>query len=437
MSGGVNPRRAALKALLLVVQKGQSLSQALPLAWQGMDDRRDRAFVQNLVFGCLRWYDRLAAIRAQLVSKPLKTKDEDINLLILLALYQLLYLDTPEHAAVSETVNLSQKLKKPWARGLLNGVLRQFLRDQTQILANLPNNLVVQSAHPQWFIDQLKQAYPQTYQQILEQNNLAAPLTLRVNTRVQTRDQLLEKLQQAGFEAKAHPLSPVAISIDQAGDISRLPTFEQGGFSVQDVAAQQAALILQPQAGMRLLDACAAPGGKTCHLLEYCDNQAWLLALEKEADRLPRLEQNLQRLQLTANTQVADASDCASWWDGEAFDQILLDAPCSATGIIRRHPDIKRHRRPEDIDALCLTQAQLLDQLWQTLKPGGQLLYATCSVLPQENANQIQAFLARQPEAVLNELNVEWGQGAIGRQILPGEFGMDGFYYALLQKRES
>ncbi|WFE69320.1 16S rRNA (cytosine(967)-C(5))-methyltransferase RsmB [Thiomicrospira sp. R3] len=428
-----NPRMVALKGLLAVVKQGQSLSRAL--AFANLPERRDRAFVQHLVFGCLRWYDRLVAIRALLISKPLKAKDEDINLLVLMALYQILYMDTAEHAAVSETVNLSQKLKKPWARGLLNGVLREFLRERAALLAKLPNSLEIQTAHPSWLIKQLQHAYPQQIEQLLNQNNQPAPLCLRVNERVQSRETLLAKLDEAGVEAQAHPLSPVGIQLAQPLDITQLPSFEEGGFSVQDIAAQQAALILQPQAGMRILDACAAPGGKTAHLLEACDNQVGLLALEKEPDRLARLQQNLQRLQLDAQTQVADAGELASWWDGELFDQILLDAPCSATGIIRRHPDIKRHRRPDDIASLAQTQAWLLDQLWQTLKPGGQLLYATCSVLPQENSEQVAAFLARTPDALHQALAVDWGIGEIGRQILPGEQEMDGFYYALIQKR--
>jgi 16S rRNA (cytosine967-C5)-methyltransferase len=393
--------------------------------------------VQNLVFGCLRWYERLVAIRNQLISKPLKAKDEDINLLILLALYQLLYLDTPEHAAVSETVNLSQKLKKPWARGLLNGVLRQFLRDKDTLLSQLPNTLDIQTAHPKWLVKQLQTAYPNQVEQILQSNNQPSPLCLRINQRIQSRENFLTQLHQAGIEAIAHPLSAVGIQLTQTLDITQLPSFNEGGFSVQDLAAQQAALILQPQAGMRVLDACAAPGGKTCHLLEASDNQIQLLALEKEAERIPRLKQNLERLQLNAQVKQADAAELSEWWDGQGFDQILLDTPCSATGIIRRHPDIKRHRRPEDIQALITTQACLLDQLWLTLKPGGQLLYATCSILPQENTEQIQAFLARTPDAYHQPIQSEWGQGALGKQILPGEQGMDGFYYALLIKREA
>lgn len=432
----MNPRRAALDAILQVTEHGHSLSQVLPDTLNRITDRRDRGFAQHLIHGTLRWYQRLVAIRQQLVTKPLKNKDEDINTLILLALFQLLYLDTPAHAAVSETVALSQKLKKPWARGFLNGVLRTFVREQADILAKISNTPAVQFSHPQWLVDKLQAAYPSQFETILQQNNQPPGLVLRVNTRVQTRDALLAKLESQGIKAKAHPLTAVGIEMEDGADITALPSFEQGGFSVQDAAAQQAALILQPQAGMRILDACAAPGGKTCHLLEACDNQAWLLALEKEPNRMPRLQQNLARLDLSAHTQVADAAELDSWWDGQLFDQILLDAPCSATGIIRRHPDIKHHRREADISALTEIQAHLLDKLWRTLKPGGVMLYATCSILPDENTNQIQAFLQRQTDAQIQPITAEWGQGDIGKQILPGDAGMDGFYYALLRKGE-
>ena len=436
MSQGVNPRRAALNALLRVLQKGQSLSQVLPDTLAQIDDKRDRGFAQHLIYGTLRHYHTLAAIRDLLVTKPLKAKDQDIDLLMLMALLQILYLDTPDHAAVSETVSLSQKLKKPWAKGLLNGVLRRFLREKSSLLKQIPQRPDVQYSHPKWLVNQLQNAYPMQLESILEQNNQAPGLSLRVNTRMQSREQLLEKLQAAGIEAQAHPLSPVGIEIQQAVDIPSLPSYNQGGFSVQDIAAQQAALLLDPKPGMRLLDACAAPGGKTTHLLEHCNNQAWLLALEKDADRIGRLEDNLKRLNLTADVKVADAADHQAWWDGEYFDQILLDAPCSATGIIRRHPDIKFHRREEDIAALNQLQAQILDSVWQTLKPGGLLLYATCSVLPSENRKQIEAFLERTENAELRPMLVNWGHGDIGRQILPGESGMDGFYYALIGKKE-
>ncbi|SFR55166.1 16S rRNA (cytosine(967)-C(5))-methyltransferase RsmB [Thiomicrospira sp. ALE5] len=430
-------RQLALKALLQVTQHGQSLSQVMPEVLAKIADRRDRAFCQNLVFGCLRWYDRLVAIRAQLLDKPMRAKDEDVNSLILLALYQILYLDTPSHAAVAETLKVAQKLKKPWAKGLLNGLLRRFIREQDAILANLPATPAIAHSHPQWLVDQFVQAYPNDYLELLAANNRNPLITLRVNRYLCQFDALHQQLTDAGILAEPHPASADALVLQQPTDITSLPGYTEGWFSVQDMAAQQAARLLAPIPGERLLDACAAPGGKTTHLLEFAQNQLDLTALDKDASRLDRVAENLARLQLHACLKAADAANLSDWWDGQLFDKILLDAPCSATGIIRRHPDIKVHRRPEDIAALLPIQAGLLNQLWTTLKPGGRLLYATCSVLPQENTDQISAFLAAYADAQLIPINLPadlTSASALGWQILPGQAGMDGFYYALLEK---
>lgn len=431
-------RQLALKALLQVTQHGQSLSKVMPEVLAKIADRRDRAFCQNLVFGCLRWYDRLVAIRAQLLDKPMRAKDEDVNSLILLALYQILYLDTPSHAAVAETLKVAQKLKKPWAKGLLNGLLRRFIREQDALLANLPATPAIVHAHPQWLVDQLAQAYPNDYLELLAANNSNPLITLRVNRYLCQFDAFHQQLTDAGILAEPHPASADALVLQQPTDITSLPGYTEGWFSVQDLAAQQAARLLAPIPGERLLDACAAPGGKTTHLLEFAQNQLALTALDKDASRLDRVAENLARLQLHASLKAADAAKLADWWDGQLFDKILLDAPCSASGIIRRHPDIKVHRHPEDIAALLPIQAGLLNQLWTTLKPGGRLLYATCSVLPQENTEQISAFLAAHADAQLILINLPAGltsASALGWQILPGQAGMDGFYYALLEKR--
>lgn len=431
-------RQLALKALLQVTQHGQSLSQVMPAILSQIADRRDRAFCQNLVFGCLRWHSRLTAIRECLLDKPMRAKDEDVNSLILLALYQILYLDTPSHAAVAETLKVAQKLKKPWAKGLLNGLLRRFIREQTELLAKLPNTPAIEQAHPQWLVDQLAAAYPNDYLDLLAANNSNPLITLRVNATQCSINDFIEQLDQAEILATPHPASPDGLVLQQPTDITALPGYAEGWFSVQDIAAQQAAALLAPQPGERILDACAAPGGKTTHLLEYADNNLDLLALDKDPDRLTRVAENLARLQLRAHLKAADAAHLESWWDGKLFDRILLDAPCSATGIIRRHPDIKLHRRPEDISALQPIQAGLLHQLWSTLKPGGRLLYATCSVLPQENSAQISAFLAAQPDAQLLPITPPMALTSatqVGWQILPGQAGMDGFYYALLAKR--
>lgn len=437
-------RFIALKICLTVIEQGRSLSQSLNEGLAQFEDRRERAFAQNLVLGTLRWQLRLEAIREHLLKKPLKAKDADINQLICLGLYQILYMDTPEHAAVSETVALSKRLKKPWAKALINGLLRNFLRDQQAICAEVDQKPAYCYSHPQWFTKAMRQAYPDDWQAILTANNTPAPLTLRVNRLQQTRDQLIQKLSEAGIESRPHPITPQGIVLDQSTDITQLPTYESGGFSVQDGAAQIAALLLDPQPHQHLLDACAAPGGKTGHLLELSDNQAQVYALEKDPMRIDRLSENLHRLSLQATAvEVGDAADLTRLWPDIQFDQILLDAPCSATGIIRRHPDIKWHRTPEDITALTQLQAEILQSVWSRLKPGGQMLYATCSVLPQENRLQMAQFLADTEDAIelpylINQHPIDWGNGfdGPGLQILPGLAEMDGFYYCLLRKKD-
>lgn len=433
----INSRFIALKICLTVIEHGRSLSQSLPEGLAQFSDRRERNFTQNLVLGTLRWQARLEAIRSHLLKKPMKAKDEDVNQLILIGLYQILYMETPEHAAVSETVSVTKKLKKPWAKALVNGVLRRFLREKDEICSEVDLKPAYRFSHPQWLVKQMRKAYPDSWQAILQANNEQAPLTLRVNSIQQSRDELLELLKEAEVEATAHSNTPQAIVLAKSSDISLLPTYDQGGFSVQDPAAQQAALLLQPQAGESILDACAAPGGKTSHLLEMSNNEAKVFALEKEPERLDRLAENLYRLDLEAEYSVGDASEPNDWWSGEPFDKILLDAPCSATGIIRRHPDIKWHRTIEDIDQLVETQDRILKALWPLLKPGGKLLYATCSVLPQENTLQMQHFVDSEPSANVIPIEAEWGMtfdDTPGRQILPGSFGMDGFFYCLLEK---
>lgn len=434
----LNSRFIALKICLTVIQKGRSLSQSLPEGLAQFQDRRERGFTQNLVIGTLRWQMRLEAIRNQLLKKKLKERDEDINQLILLGLYQILYMETPEHAAVSETVAVVQKLKKPWAKALVNGVLRNFLRAQETICAEADLKPAQKYSHPQWLFKALRKAYPNDWQSIMQASNEIAPLTLRANTIQQTRTAFIEKLQAQDIIAQPHATAPQGVVLETSTDITQLPTYEEGGFSVQDGAAQQAANILQPKADERILDACAAPGGKTTHLLELSDNKAKVFALEKEPERLDRLAENLHRLDLQADYAAGDASCPEEWWDNRLFDKILLDAPCSATGIIRRHPDIKWHRTPEDIQTLVETQANILKALWPLLKLGGKLLYATCSVLPDENTLQMQHFIENEPTAKVIPLNLE---AAItfetpGNQYLPGRFAMDGFFYCLLEKSE-
>jgi len=434
-------RFIALKICLTVIDQGRSLSQSLNEGLAQFKDRRERAFAQNLVLGTLRWQLRLEAIREQLLSKPLKAKDADLNQLICIGLYQILYMDTTEHAAVSETVQLTGRLKKPWAKALINGVLRNFLRDQDKICTEVDKKPAYCYSHPQWFTKAMRQSYPNDWQAILTANNQPAPLTLRVNPVQQTPENLIQQLSDVVISATRHAYAPQGIILAQSTDITRLPTYETGGFSVQDGAAQLAAHLLNPQPHDTLLDACAAPGGKTTHLLELTHNQAQVYALEKDPGRIERLTDNLHRLNLHAEIAAGDAADLTELWPDIQFDKILLDAPCSATGIIRRHPDIKWHRTLEDISALTHLQAQILKSVWSRLKPGGQLLYATCSVLPQENRLQMTQFLAETEDATeapyrINQhpITLSTGLGAPGLQLLPGLADMDGFYYCLLQK---
>jgi 16S rRNA (cytosine967-C5)-methyltransferase len=426
-----NPRAVAARILVQVIGDGRSLSRALEDIPPSLSD--DRALIQEMCYGSLREYFRLAHIVAALLKKPLKEKDTDVQALLLLGLYQLIVMRVPDHAAVSETVAASAALKKPWARGLLNGVLRNFQRRQEELLTQAEATEEGRWSHPQWLIDALKKAWPAEWPAMLEANNQRPPMCLRVNAAKLSTDDYLQLLNKAGIDASRSEFTPSAIRLQQPQDVTLLPGFADGQISVQDEAAQQAALLMELQAGQRVLDVCAAPGGKTAHMLECADVE--MVAVDVDAERLRRVEENLQRLGKTARCVVGDAGTPTQWWDGEAFDRILLDAPCSATGVIRRHPDIKLLRRASDIDNLVALQAQILDAIWPLLKPGGMLVYATCSVLPQENAGQISAFVERQAGAQLKTMQVPWGTAvAAGQQILTGSHGMDGFYYACLEK---
>ena len=428
-------RALAFEGLKAVLLEGRSLSAVQPALLQQCPPQ-DRALLQKLLLGVLRWKESLNALLTPLLKKPLKAKDQDLSLLLYLGLYQLHYMDAiPAHAAVNETVRLLPK-KKQWARGLINAVLRNFARTDTATRQQWLHCCERACySHPDWLIEQLKRDWPAHWIHILTANNDNPPLTLRINPLKTDRDTFMALPEVRALNPQPHPLSPQAVVLDAAVDVRRLPGFEAGWFSVQDVAAQQAALILNPQPGQRILDACAAPGGKTTHLQELAGNQAHILALEKAAERIPRLQENLNRLGLHAQVRQGDASLPEIWWDGEPFDHILLDAPCSATGIIRRHPDIKWHRTKADIEQLTRTQAAILQALWPLLKPGGTLLYATCSVLAAENRQQMATFLESTPDAEELAIARLPACGEPGRQILPGQQRMDGFYYCHVRKR--
>lgn len=427
-------RRLAWEGLQAVLIDGRSLSAVLPpLLLQCPPS--DRALLQNLLYGVLRWLESLRALLRPLLQKPLKNKDRDIELLLLMGLYQLHCMDAiPAHAAVNESVRLLPK-KKAWARGLINGVLRNFARTAPETRAQwLACCERARYSHPDWLIERLKTDWPEAWEVMLEANNQNPPLSLRINPLKTDRDSWMALPEVAAQKPLPHALSAQAVILETPCDVSRLPGYAEGAFSVQDVAAQQAGFLLDPKPGERILDACAAPGGKTTHLLELTHDEAHVFALEKDPQRIPRLQENLQRLGLHAQVRQGDAARPDDWWDGEPFDRILLDAPCSATGIIRRHPDIKWHRTPADIEQLTTIQANILRVLWPLLKPGGRLLYSTCSVLAAENRLQIEAFLADTPDAQAVPISRLPCHGNPGCQIFPGDADMDGFYYALLQK---
>ncbi|MDH5445148.1 MAG: 16S rRNA (cytosine(967)-C(5))-methyltransferase RsmB [Gammaproteobacteria bacterium] len=434
----MTPRQASVAVLLQVVQNGRSLTDSLNQQLPKLK-AEDRALCQALSYGCLRFYPKLDFLARQLVDKPLRNKDQDIHYLILIGLYQLLEMRIPDHAAVSQTVAVCKSLRKQWAKNLVNGVLRNFLRQKTQLIERLTpeNERETYYNHPGWLLEKLQQAWPDDWEAITTANNQQAPMSLRVHQGKLSREAYLEKLVTQSLPATALHQTLHGIQLKQAIPTEALPGFVQGEVSVQDGAAQLAAELLKPQAGERILDACAAPGGKTAHLLETQAGLEELVAVDIEAERLERITENLTRLGLSATLVCADASEPASWWDGRPFDRILLDAPCSATGVIRRHPDIKLLRRASDISTLQALQHKLLRQVWPLLKQGGMLLYATCSVLPEENHEQVSRFLSEQTDANLVPIEADWGRPmSAGRQILPGEQDMDGFFYALICKSD-
>ncbi|MCU7648296.1 16S rRNA (cytosine(967)-C(5))-methyltransferase RsmB [Pseudomonas piscis] len=430
----MNPRLAAARALAAVLSGKASLNSSLPAQLDKVEER-DRGLTQDLAFGTARWQPRLELLAAQLLQKPFKATDADVQALLLVGLYQLFYSRIPAHAAIGETVGCADKLKKPWAKGLLNAVLRRAQREGEELLAGMERDPVVRTAHPRWLQKSLKAFWPEQWEAICAANNAHPPMILRVNRRHHSRDAYLALLAEAGVGASACQYSPDGIVLAEACDVRGLPGFAEGWVSVQDEAAQLAADLLDLAPGQRVLDACCAPGGKTCHILEAEPALAGVVAVDLEAKRLVRVRENLERLGLDAQLIAADGRDTQAWWDGKPFQRILLDAPCSATGVIRRHPDIKLTRQPDDIAALAQLQGELLDTLWQTLEVGGILLYATCSTLPTENTEVIGAFLARTPGARELDLATEAGlRQPHGRQLLAQEGGHDGFYYAKLIK---
>lgn len=430
----MNVRAIAAKVLNQVVEKGQSLSQALPAIQQDLSPK-DKALVQMLCYGVLRTLPRLDFFCRSLMKKPLTGKQRDLHFLILVGIYQLLYTRIPSHAAVGETVNGAKALKKPALKGMVNGVLRSFLREQAALVAKADQQPALLYCHPSWLVKRLQAAYGEEQAAlIMTENNQQAPMWLRVNARFHDRDQYLALLNAEDKQASSIAFNENALYLEHACDVYQLPGFEKGWVSVQDGAAQLAAHYLDAQANDLVLDACSAPGGKTVHTLELQPKLKQMVAVDFDEKRLLRVKENLARLNLEATVIHGDAAKPDEWWSGEQFDRILCDAPCSASGVIRRHPDIRWLRRDSDINELVSLQKEILNALWKKLKPGGILLYATCSILPDENELQVQRFLENTKDASLVPLSIECDADVKTRQILPNEQKMDGFYYAKLQK---
>lgn len=396
---------------------------------------RDRALLQQLCYGTMRDFHQLNAIATQLLKRPFKARDYDIRALVLVGIYQLRSLRIPKHAAINETVDAAHELEKSWATSLLNGLLRHYERETEALEASVNTTPAGRYNHPDWFVSKVQNNWPEHWQAIIDGNNDdQAPLTLRVNRLQTSREQYLEELHSLDIEATETPNSPDGITLAAPCDVTTLPGYIYGWFSVQDEAAQLAGYLLDLKPGQRVLDACAAPGGKLCHILEQEPALASVEAIELEERRAGRITENLTRLGLNAHLHIADACE-SSWWDQQSYDRILLDAPCSATGVIRRNPDIKYLRKGEDIQAMAELQFKILNNLWQMLAPGGKLLYATCSIFPQENERLIKRFVTQQDDAEHLPLTTEWGiERPYGRQLFPTPGGHDGFYYALLAK---
>ncbi|MCT8344996.1 16S rRNA (cytosine(967)-C(5))-methyltransferase RsmB [Photorhabdus kleinii] len=429
MKNTYNLRSITAKAINQVLDQGQSLSTVLPKLQQNITDK-DKPLLQELSFGVLRVLPQLEWIIGQLMAKPLKGKQRILHYLLMVGIYQLAYTRIPAHAALAETVNGAVTLKHSQLKGLINGVLRQFQRQQLQLMECTQNN-PSHHLHPEWLLTRIQKAYPQQWQQLIYANNKKPPMWLRVNRIYHSRDEYLTLLHKSGIDAEPAPGSPSAIRIISPCPVTILPGFDKGWVTVQDLSAQECVELLKPINGEKILDLCAAPGGKTTYILEIAP-ESQVVAVDIDEQRIKRVKENLQRLNCHATVKTGDGRHPEHWAENLQFDRILLDAPCSATGVIRRHPDIKWLRREEDIAQLVQLQSEILDAIWPYLKKNGTLVYATCSILPDENCQQISSFLKRHSDAKLAGTETN---DCLGKQIIPELNGGDGFFYARLTKQ--
>lgn len=437
MSRSAWVRAQAAHVLTAVLEHGRSLDLALDAI--GELNVQERGLLASLSYDSVRWYVRLEAVLRLLLAHPTKKLAPEIRALGIVGLCQLLHSGIPVHAAVAETVSAARVLGQPRAAGLINALLRRCLREREALLAQVDQDPAAHAAHPRWLYDALQADWRERAPQVFDANNQRPPFWIRVNVRQASGEQYRRRLDEAGIAVTTALFNDEALCLASALEVGDLPGFTSGAVSIQDAAAQLAARLLSVRPGDRVLDACAAPGGKTCHILELQPELDQLVAVDVSAERMTRVADNLRRLGLRATLQVADVSEIERWWDGRAFQRILLDVPCSATGVIRRHPDIKLLRRPEDPPALAERQLRLLQAVWRALAPGGLLVYASCSALRVETTAVVETFLAGEPTAQDVTAAACRGIGLpvateVGLRIAAGTANMDGFYYACLQK---
>ena len=415
-------RLIAHNAICSIVLEKQSLSESL-----FPNDEAEISFAKSLVFGSIRFYHHLNDIITPRLKKPLDKKNLDLHCLLVLGAYQIIYTDISRHASINETVEVAKFIEKPWAKGFINAILRSIDRDQKVI------NESTHYSHPSWLVKNIKRDYPESYENIFLENNRKAPMSIRIHPSI-NREEFQKKLQKQNISSQTSDIAPQALIISDAVNVLELPDFENGSCYVQDISAQLAAQLISPEKGDYILDACCAPGGKTTHLAELCP-EADVIALDSDKGRIKKVYENISRLKIKNVTVLEGDATSKDWWDKKLFDKILIDAPCTGTGVIRRHPDIKLLRKIKDISQVTKTQTKILENLWSLLKPGGLMVYATCSILKDENENQIIEFLSRFKDARNEEIEIAWGEGTIGKQQLP-EHSYDGFYYAKLSKKQ-
>lgn len=427
----MNARLAAVYILSRVIEGGKSLTESFSECFS-KHAVQGESLAKELCFGVLRFYPSLSFLADQLLSKKMKSKDSDIYLLILVGLYQLRSMKIAEYAVVKETVAVASLLKKVWAKNVVNAVLRNYQRNKITLeAALLDSDATLNHAH--WMIEKIKKQWPADWQAIMMANNQQPELVLRVNVKKISRIDYLEKLSALGLTAVPHPWAEQAVIVNTHIDVTSLPGFDEGLVSVQDASAQMAASLMKMEDGLRVLDACAAPGGKTTHLLEQVEHvEVW--AIDKDDSRMERVRENLLRTKLSAKCISADVKELTQWWDGKLFDRILLDAPCTASGVIRRHPDIKWLRHESDLIQTVESQGSILSSLWGILKKDGILVYCTCSIFKEENEFLISKFISEHEDCVEEKIISDWGKSvSVGKQLLPSE-NNDGFYFAVLRK---